>query len=303
MADRSPRPVRMPNRVSATVSKQVLSARRRQRRQVAKAVSAVHGREARRGMVRGDPGHLCAAVAAHSMFGASKAHTATRSVRPCGTIEGGHELPGPVAFCDSRGHISGAIDGRRLRNALSHPAPDEEFRYRPTGFTATVEESGLICAYEFTDSPWVKNDRRQCCGTSLLCVKKRGAGGVIKHFYRDGKRENLDPRTRGSSARLAGRLAGRVLVRSLATAAPSDDRLAASPCDPVVRSTGLPPPRSARRSVGRSSWVRDRDGVPDESTGRPYVRRLRQTERPTRVAPQLLRQQVRRSLPGQRGGV
>ncbi len=47
-----------------------------------------------------------------------------------------------------------------MRDALSHPAPDERFRFRPKGFTSTGDPSGIIHGYIFTSSPWIKDDQR-----------------------------------------------------------------------------------------------------------------------------------------------
>ena len=47
-----------------------------------------------------------------------------------------------------------------LRNALSHPGLQSGTRWPKTGFTTVPGVSGLIEAYEFTQSPWVNNTGR-----------------------------------------------------------------------------------------------------------------------------------------------
>jgi len=69
-----------------------------------------------------------------------------------------------------------------LRDALSHPAPDEEFHFRPTGFTTTGDDGGVIRGYVFTSSPWIKNDQRQPFGELLPCRTERAARAVITRF-------------------------------------------------------------------------------------------------------------------------
>jgi hypothetical protein len=72
-----------------------------------------------------------------------------------------------------------------LRDALSHPAPDEEFRFRPTGFTSTGDPSGIIRGYVFTSSPWVKDDQRQPFGEKLPRSTEKAAASIIKRFCRE----------------------------------------------------------------------------------------------------------------------
>ena len=76
--------------------------------------------------------------------------------------------------------LTGAGLIEHVRNALSHPAPDEYFEFRPTGFTTTGAEDGLIHAYEFTDSPWIKNDRRRFGGEWLPCRTEKAARGPVR---------------------------------------------------------------------------------------------------------------------------
>ena len=77
-----------------------------------------------------------------------------------------------------------------LRDALSHPAPDERFHFRPTGFTTTGDEGSLIRGYVFTNSPWIKDDRRQPFGTELPCRREATAERVIERFC-SGQRSNF----------------------------------------------------------------------------------------------------------------
>lgn len=44
-----------------------------------------------------------------------------------------------------------------LRNALSHPGPQNNCRYPRTGFTSVPGPAGQIAAYEFTQSSWVNS--------------------------------------------------------------------------------------------------------------------------------------------------
>lgn len=74
-----------------------------------------------------------------------------------------------------------------VRDALSHPAPDEEFCYRPTGFTTTNSGTGVIEGYEFTSSPWIKSDRRQIAGMRLPGTE-REARRVIERFCTGSRR-------------------------------------------------------------------------------------------------------------------
>jgi hypothetical protein len=71
-----------------------------------------------------------------------------------------------------------------LRDALSHPAPDEEFRFRPTGFTSTGDPSGIIRGYVLTGSPWIKDDQRQPFGDKLPRSTEKAAASIIKRFCR-----------------------------------------------------------------------------------------------------------------------
>lgn len=71
-----------------------------------------------------------------------------------------------------------------LRNAVSHPSPDTEFRYQPTGYTTTGDRSARIAAYRFTDSPWVKAGERHYHG-SLPLPTEKGAIGRITEFHRE----------------------------------------------------------------------------------------------------------------------
>jgi hypothetical protein len=71
-----------------------------------------------------------------------------------------------------------------LRNAVSHPSPDKDFQYRPTGYTTTVDHSTRISAYRFTDSPWVKMGERHYHG-SLPIPTEKGAIGRITEFHRE----------------------------------------------------------------------------------------------------------------------
>lgn len=70
-----------------------------------------------------------------------------------------------------------------VRNAMSHPAPDRTFKCRPTGYTTTDAPSKRIMAYRFTDSPWVKADKRDIFG-SLPLHKEKEALDRIKSFHR-----------------------------------------------------------------------------------------------------------------------
>jgi hypothetical protein len=72
-----------------------------------------------------------------------------------------------------------------LRDALSHPAPDEKFRFRPTGFTSTEDPSGIIRGYVFTSSPWVKDDQRQPFGEKLPRSTEKAAASIVKRFCRE----------------------------------------------------------------------------------------------------------------------
>lgn len=74
-----------------------------------------------------------------------------------------------------------------LRDSLSHPAPDEKFRFRPTGFTSTGDPSGTIRGYVFTSSPWVKDDQRQPFGEKLPRSTEKAAGSIVKRFCKDGR--------------------------------------------------------------------------------------------------------------------
>jgi hypothetical protein len=69
-----------------------------------------------------------------------------------------------------------------LRDALSHPAPDEDFRFRPTGFTSTNDPSGSIRGYVFTSSPWIKDDQRQPFGQKLPRATEKAARGIVTRF-------------------------------------------------------------------------------------------------------------------------
>lgn len=71
-----------------------------------------------------------------------------------------------------------------LRNAVSHPSPDKEFKYQPTGYTTTGDRSTRISAYRFTDSPWVKTGERHYHGPLPLGTEK-DAVGKIKQFHRE----------------------------------------------------------------------------------------------------------------------
>ena len=76
-----------------------------------------------------------------------------------------------------------------LRDALSHPAPDEEFHFRPTGFTTTGDDGGLIRGYVFTNSPWIKDDMRKPFDVQLPCRREATAQKVIEQFRRGQRKE------------------------------------------------------------------------------------------------------------------
>ena len=71
-----------------------------------------------------------------------------------------------------------------LRNAVSHPSPDLEFRFQPTGYTTTDDPSEHITGYRFTDSPWVKSDRREYKGRQLPVSRPKDAQGLVRQFHR-----------------------------------------------------------------------------------------------------------------------
>jgi hypothetical protein len=73
-----------------------------------------------------------------------------------------------------------------LRNALSHPAPDEPFEFKPTGYTTTDNSSGVILAFRFRDSPWVKKGKRDYKGPLPLPTENE-AKGKLKQFNREHK--------------------------------------------------------------------------------------------------------------------
>lgn len=85
--------------------------------------------------------------------------------------------------------LSGAGLLGHLRDALSHPAPDEEFHFRPTGFTTTGDDGGWIRGYVFTNSPWIKDDKRYAMGEQLPCPTERAAQGVIRGFCRRDRKD------------------------------------------------------------------------------------------------------------------
>jgi hypothetical protein len=87
--------------------------------------------------------------------------------------------------------LTGAGLLEHLRDALSHPAPDEDFRFLPTGFTTTGDAGGFIHGYEFTNSPWIKDDKRYAKGEWLPCPTKTAADGVIKWFRRRPDRKDF----------------------------------------------------------------------------------------------------------------
>lgn len=81
--------------------------------------------------------------------------------------------------------LTGASFLVHMRDALSHPAPDEEFRFRPTGFTSTGDPSGIIHGYVFTSSPWIKDDQRQPFGEKLPRSTEKAATSIIKRFCKE----------------------------------------------------------------------------------------------------------------------
>ncbi len=78
--------------------------------------------------------------------------------------------------------LTGAGLLTHLRDALSHPAPDEKFHFRPTGFTTTGDSGGLIRGYVFTSSPWIKDDKRKPFGVQLPCRRETTAQKVVERF-------------------------------------------------------------------------------------------------------------------------
>ena len=86
-----------------------------------------------------------------------------------------NEFPGPLTV--------GALL-EHLRNAVSHPCPDKEFEFDPTGYTTTNDPSERVTAFRFTDSPWVKTGKRHYKGR-LPVARKRDAEGRIKQFHQE----------------------------------------------------------------------------------------------------------------------
>lgn len=87
------------------------------------------------------------------------------------------------------GALTGAGLLEHLRDALSHPAPDEQFHFRPTGFTTTGGDAPSIEGYVFTNSPWIKDDARHAFGEDLPCRTARAADSVIRRFCREDRRD------------------------------------------------------------------------------------------------------------------
>lgn len=74
-----------------------------------------------------------------------------------------------------------------MRNAVSHPSflEPRDSDYDPTGFTTINSVPGApIQAYRFTDSPWVKNGKRDYKGR-LPVKTERGVRGKAKLFHKE----------------------------------------------------------------------------------------------------------------------
>jgi hypothetical protein len=60
-----------------------------------------------------------------------------------------------------------------VRNALSHPTVSDGARFPSTGYTTSRDTSGLVSAFRFTDSPWVKKGAVYWGATSKKEAKVR----------------------------------------------------------------------------------------------------------------------------------